>query len=100
MIEQPGPGQHERARADPHDATVAPVGRAQGVDESGRGLGVDVLGSNDDHGVSAGQIAHGAGLAGDETAGDLGRRTGRADLEVVPRVVDVGPVDPEDFAGY
>ena len=63
-------------------------------------FGVDVFRSDNDHGVRHGQIAHGAGLVGDETAGHPGGPSGGADLESVPGVVNVPSVYSEDLAGH
>ena len=74
MVEQAGVGEHEGPRADAHDAGVAPVGLADGVDELRRRLGVDVGAAEDDHRVGPGQIVHRSVLIGHEAGGHLGGR--------------------------
>ena len=99
VVEQAGVGEHEGPRADAHDAGAAPVRMADGVEELFGGLGADVGAAEDDHRVGPGEVVHRPVLIGHEAGRHLGGGLGGAHLEVVPGVVDFGPVGAEDFAG-
>jgi hypothetical protein len=75
------------------------MGFLYGRDQLRWRLVVDAGAARNDHGVGGREVVHGAGLIGDKPSGENGGRTGGAHTKGVPRLVDVGALDPEHLAG-